>query len=82
MAETFTSKDGSLRVLLFEKKTATARIVGGQVISAGVEYVELSFVDRSTPGRALEMTLEDFHELFYKKLFPAVARRINIPRRK
>jgi hypothetical protein len=79
MAETFTSKDGRLRVQLFEKKFATPRVVGGQQLSAGVECAELNLADpRGQASPTVEMTLEDFHEFFYKKLFPAVARRIRI----
>lgn len=73
MAEKFVSKSGAIEVELFAIESVVRHIgIVPQTVSH-VEMVRLTV--RGGPTDSVEIPLEEFHEFFYKKLFPAVARR-------
>jgi len=73
VAEKFVSKSGAVEAELFAIESVVRHIgIVPQEISR-VEMVRLTV--HGGPSDSVEMTLEEFHEFFYKKIFPAVARR-------
>jgi hypothetical protein len=77
VAEEFVSTSGRIHVSVYEKRTRPsglpANIHVGEIVEQCVELA----IDAEPAGIALEIPLEEFHDLFYRKVFPAVARRIS-----
>jgi hypothetical protein len=77
MPEDFKSSSGRIRVTLYEK-----RVVVGATSSLVGEFVELAIDGEPHAVIALEIPLAEFHDLFFKQVFPAVARRVTRSRKK
>ncbi len=76
MAEKFVSKSGAIEVELFALETTT-RFIGTPANPLAKDRAEMVRVTLN--GRPAEMsldvTLEEFHEFFFRTIFPAVAKR-------
>ncbi|HLZ12534.1 MAG TPA: hypothetical protein VKP58_08100 [Candidatus Acidoferrum sp.] len=77
MAEKFVSKSGAIEVELFAVETVT-RFIGTPANPLTKDHAEMvRFTVRGGPTDSVEVSLEEFHEFFYRKIFPAVANRFS-----
>lgn len=93
MIENFFSEDGRIRVQLYERRDLAAGPLGSasplqRTVTARAESVEISILvdvldtdskydETRGPAIAVVMSLEEFHALFFSRVFPAVANRMN-----
>ena len=76
MAEKFVSKSGAIEIELFAIETLT-RFIGTPANPVTTDRVEMVRVRIPGLHGGCEIPLEEFHEFFYRKVFPAVAKRFS-----